>query len=86
MVRVCTGHPYIEGRAPTSPAKVVVIPDDGSRIPVQAAAVLVPDALAVLLGGAAVVQHAVSQHLQPAALQLRHAPVPSIYRLLYDSM
>ena len=35
---------------------------------------LVPDAAGVLVAGAAVVQHAVAQHLQPHALQLAHAP------------
>ena len=71
------GRLCIEGGVRTSAAKIVVVPHNGPGIPVQAAAVLVPDAPAVLVGGAAVVQHAVPQHLQPAALQLCHAPAPS---------
>ena len=61
-----------QGRA--SAAKGAVVADDGAGVPVEAAAVLVPGAVRVLARGAAVVQHAVAQHLQPAALQLRHAP------------
>ena len=57
-----------------SAAEVAVVADDGARTPVEAAAKLVPDAVGVLVRRAAVVQHTVPQHLQPRALQLRHAP------------
>ena len=60
------------GRA--SAAKGAVIADDGAGVPVEAAAEAGPGAARVLARGAAVVQHAVAQHLQPAALQLCHTP------------
>lgn len=61
-----------QGRA--SAAKGAVVAYDGAGVPVEAAAELGPGAARVLARGAAVVQHAVAQHLQPTALQLRHAP------------
>jgi hypothetical protein len=61
-------------KACTSSAKVVVIAHDGAGIPVKAAAVLVPHAGRILVRGAAVVQHAIPEHLQPAALQLCYTP------------
>ena len=60
---------------PTLAAKVGVIAHNGARIPVEAPPILVPLALGVLVRGAAVVEHAVPQHFEPAAAQLGHAPV-----------
>lgn len=57
-----------------SAAEVAVVANDGARAPVEAAAKLVPDSGRVLVRRAAVVQHAVPQHLQPRALQLCHTP------------
>ena len=54
-----------------------VIPHDGPSVPVEAAPILVPDALAVLVGGASVIQNTVTQHLQPTALQSGYTPAHS---------
>lgn len=60
-----------------SAVEVAVVADDGAGAPVEAAAKLVPDARGVLVRRAAVIEHAVPQHFQPRALELRHAPAPA---------